>query len=314
MDRPFGECMTRTLIITGLAGAGKSTVVRILEDLGYFCIDNFLPGLVNPLLQLTPRTPLAEIPVALIIDSRGDRFSNNRIPKTGEPLADDVRRALHNFKDHGYEPYVLFLECNTEILVRRYALSRRPHPYPVHEGMERAIEQERKVLEPLRTLAHQIWDTSDWTPQRLRAEVEQIVSGKEHKPILGVSLMSFGYKHGLPRDANLVFDIRFLANPYYDPFLRPLTGRDQAVQDFVFSHPESQETYAQLLSLVTHFLLAYEQEKRGRVTVAVGCTGGQHRSVSFIERLAEDLGLDTGHVLSVYHRDCDHNQATLIGS
>jgi RNase adapter protein RapZ len=313
-DRLFGKYMTRTLIITGLAGAGKSTVVRILEDLGYFCIDNFLPGLVNPLLQLTLRTPLGETPVALIIDSRGDRFSNNRMPQTGEPLADDVRQAIHKFKDHGYEPYVLFLDCNTETLVRRYALSRRPHPYPVHEGMERAIEEERKVLEPLRTLAHQIWDTSDWTPQRLRAEVEQIVSGKEHQPILGVNLMSFGYKHGLPRDANLAFDIRFLANPYYDPFLRPLTGREQAVQDFVFSHPQTQETYARLLSLITYFLSAYEQEKRGRVTVAVGCTGGQHRSVSFVERLAEDLRLQTEHVLSVYHRDCDHNQATLIGS
>jgi RNase adapter protein RapZ len=314
VDSLFEERMTRTLIITGLAGAGKSTVVRILEDLGYFCMDNFLPGLVNPLLQLTLRTPLEEVPVALIIDSRGDRFSNNSIPKTGEPLADDLCRALHDFKDRGYEPCILFLDCATETLVRRYALSRRPHPYPAHEGMERAIEQEREVLEPLRSLAHQIWDTSDWTPQRLRAEVEQIASGKEHKPILGVSLISFGYKHGLPHDANLAFDIRFLANPYYDPFLRPLTGRDQAVQDFVFSHPETQETYAHLLGVVIHFLSAYQRDKRGRVTVAVGCTGGQHRSVSFIERLAGDLGLHSGYVLSVYHRDCDHNQATLIGS
>jgi RNase adapter protein RapZ len=308
--------MAKTLIITGLAGAGKSTVVRILEDLGYFCIDNFLPGLVDPLLQLTGSGDVS-VPVALIIDSRGDRFSNNSMPNTGEALAEDLERALYRFKDHGYEPYVLFLECNTETLIRRYALSRRPHPYPATEGMERAIEQERKVLEPLRKLAHQLWDTSDWTPQQLRAEVEQLVSGlvsnKEHQPILGVSLMSFGYKHGLPRDANLAFDIRFLANPYYDPFLRPLTGRDQAVQDFVFNHPEAQKTYDHLLSLINHFLSAYERDKRGRVTVAVGCTGGQHRSVSFIEKLAEDLKLHPGYVLSVYHRDCDHNQATLRG-
>ncbi|WP_287129954.1 RNase adapter RapZ [Candidatus Cyanaurora vandensis] len=282
----------QTLVLIGLSGSGRSTVLNILEDLGYFVMDNFLPALVPAFLQLPRPQPLLALEMA---------------PSVGEAptFVAKVEQALGQLKDAGHEPRLIFIECDTPALLARYALTRRPHPLMTAAAdLAAAIEQERAHLAPLRPWAWAVLDTSQVSVKHLRTEVESLVAGRV--PPMTVVLTSFGYKYGVPPEANLLFDIRFLANPYYEPRLRELTGMNTEVVDYVFGFREAQLTYGRVHETIAFFLSQYRQERRGQVSVAVGCTGGQHRSVAFVERLAQHLTPDPEQWrIRVTHREQD---------
>jgi len=263
----------QTLVLTGLSGSGRSTVLNLFEDLGYFVMDNFLPALIPAFLDLPRPHQLLALEIA-----------------PTDPQ--QVHVALTQLKDAGLEPRLVFVEAATQTLLARYALTRRPHPLITHaDSLEEAIDRERECLAPLRQWAWAVLDTTESSVKVLRTQVEALISGQV--PAMTVTLMSFGYKYSVPTEANLIFDIRFLPNPYYELALRPLTGLHQAVVDYVFHYPEAQTTFATIAETTGFFLTQYRQERRGQVTIAIGCTGGQHRSVAFVEKLAQHLSPST---------------------
>jgi UPF0042 nucleotide-binding protein len=260
----------------------------MLEDLGYFCSDNFPPALVPAFIA----QGLPEGALALEMDPR----STNQFDL-------EVTTAMQALKEAGRVPTLVFVEADAQAILARYALTRRPHPLIAHCGsLSAAIAQDAERLAPVRSLAQVVLDTSTWGLKDLRQQVETLVQGQA--PVMQVNLMSFGYKYSVPPEANIVFDIRFLPNPYYVPELRELTGRDAEVVDYVFNSQEARITYGQVAQTLTFFLERYRQERRGQVTVAVGCTGGQHRSVAFVERLAQTLSQENWQVHR-YHREQD---------
>ncbi|WP_218080761.1 RNase adapter RapZ [Anthocerotibacter panamensis] len=270
---------TRTLILTGQAGSGRSTMLRVLEDLGYFCIDNFVPALVPAFLQQPAVHPL----LALEMDARSCPPEPH-----GVVFAAQLEQAIQHFKEAGHNPLLVFVAASPEAILGRYALTRRPHPLIEYCGsLSEAIALDADALALVRDRAQVVFDTSVWGIKDLRKQVEDLVAG--HVPPMVVTLTSFGYKYSLPPDANLCFDIRFLPNPFYEPALRPRTGMDVEVVDYVFSSKDAQTTFEHIHRTVGFFLEHYRQERRGQVNLAIGCTGGQHRSVAFVERLAQIL-------------------------
>lgn len=279
-------------VITGLSGSGKTTALHVLEDLGYYCIDNLPAALIPRFVELCEGSE--EISrVAFGVDSRTREF------------LDQVPRALDEVRARGHRVEMLYLEAGDDTLVRRFSETRRPHPMAEGSDVAGAIVRERQRLATLREHADRIIDTSPYTSQQLRGELREIFArDAAGARALQVSLVSFGYKFGLPADADLVWDVRFLPNPFYVEDLRPLTGRSEAVADYVLRHPATQE----FLDLVTHFLRFalpwYEREGKSYLTVALGCTGGRHRSVVLVERLGRMLqDQHVGH--SIRHRDVD---------
>lgn len=261
-----------TFVIIGLTGVGKSSAVQQLETLGFLGIDAIPPDLVLPTLaQLQPSYAQVAVVVQLQRPDAVIQF-------------EQVAMALGQQRIP-----IIFLEASDAVIVRRLSAGRRRHPYlsPTTDLMS-AIEQERDHLAPVRQLTTHVLDTSDLTPTQLLHRLEKIALGWQPMP-LTLSLLSFGYKYGLPVDANLVFDVRFLPNPYFVPQLRPLTGQDKVLQEYLFSHFSTQQTYEQIRNLVWQFLPNYQAERRSQLTVAIGCTGGQHRSVTLVERLALEL-------------------------
>ncbi|UCV03768.1 RNase adapter RapZ [Dechloromonas denitrificans] len=273
------------VLISGLSGSGKSVALNLLEDSGYYCVDNL------PVVMLTILVPMLmedEIrKVAIAIDAR----SGHGIEMLPEKLAKLV--------EYGVRPSFLFLYSNEETLLKRYSESRRRHPLASNgKTLEEAIRSERKMLEPIAGLGHRI-DTSGMKANALREWVRQFI---EAEPGQGLTLMfeSFGFKHGLPLDADLVFDVRCLPNPHYDVALRPLTGRDQPVIDFLEAEEEVRRMRDDISHFVATWLPAYIRDNRSYLTVAIGCTGGQHRSVYIAEWLAREFA-DRARVL-VRHR------------
>ncbi len=283
----------RFVIITGLSGAGKTQAIRSLEDLGFFCVDNLPPALIPKFAELCMQSSGGAVrQVALVIDIRGGEFF------------DDLFEALKGLEQVGLPYEVLFLEANDEVLVRRYKETRRRHPLAPQGNILEGIKAERRRLEEIKGKANVIIDTSDLTPQRLREEIFQIFSTeKEHRRII-VTIVTFGFKYGLPLDADLVFDVRFLPNPHYVESLRPLTGKSEEVRDYVLKWPVTGKFMRRLVSLIRFLLPHYVNEGKSQLTIAIGCTGGQHRSVVIGEGLAEVLRGD-GNTVVVEHRDID---------
>lgn len=273
------------ILVSGLSGSGKSVVLRLLEDNGYLCVDN----LPSPLLLLLAKEQRDEAcdKLAVAIDSRGGR-SLDQLPQQLEAL-----------REWGLTPRLLFLDAKDETLLKRFSETRRRHPLD-NEGrsLPEAIREERERLETIAGLGHRI-DTSDLAPGTLRALVLQFVAAEPGKN-LTLMFESFGYKHGIPLDADLVFDIRCLPNPHYIPHLRPQTGLDREVIDYLAAQDEVQKMRADIHAFVARWLPAYIHDNRTYLTVAIGCTGGQHRSVYLAETLARDFA-DHGRVL-VRHR------------
>ena len=270
---PVEKDSLRFVIITGLSGAGKSYAIKCLEDLGYFCVDNLPTTLIPTFAELCAQSSREIKKIALGVDVR-----------EGEYLA-HLLEILQELRAKGHLPEVLFLEAADEALVRRYHETRRRHPLAGEGNVQDGIQAERKALAHLREVADRIIDTTGITVHQLKERLVDIYAAPREAGALTVSLVSFGYKHGIPYDADLVFDVRFLPNPHFVPGLRALDGRDAPVADFVFSHPESRELLGRLQDLVGFLLPLYQREGKAYLSVAVGCTGGRHRSVAVVEAL-----------------------------
>ncbi len=278
--------MSDLLVITGLSGAGRSEFAKDLEDLGWFVIDRLPPDIATKVADLAvgPTAPWDRVAFALRADVTG-----------GETL-----RAVSELRDSGERLRVVFLDCSTETLVRRYESSRRPHPSPA-AGLEEAIEGERTLMEPVRAAADLVLDTSDLNVHELRDRVARLYGESDDRP-MRTTITSFGYKHGLPRDADLILDCRFLPNPHWIPELRPLTGLDGPVREHVLSHEVTQEFLDQMGDLLGMLMPAYVAEGKSYLSIALGCTGGRHRSVAVAETVAEMLrGREFDPVVT--HRD-----------
>ncbi len=279
-------------VITGLSGAGKSEAVATFEDMGYFCIDNLPPQMLPRVVDLFGLEGSRVDRVALVFDVRGGSYF------------DELGNALTYLREADIPYRLLFLEASAEALVARYQSTRRPHPLS-RSGLAEGIERERRLLAGLRSQADIVIDTSDLSPRALRRRLEETLQADELRGQLFLSLLSFGYKHGLPDDADMVLDARFLPNPYWVPELRALTGLDLGVKDFVLSREEAGLFLDKVVDLITVLTPRFLAEQKPRLVLAIGCTGGRHRSVALVEELARRLRQDAGLVTSISHRDIE---------
>jgi UPF0042 nucleotide-binding protein len=280
------------VVITGLSGAGKSHALKSFEDLGYFCVDNLPTTLIPTFAELCSQSSRAIRRIALGVDVR-----------EGEYLAHFLE-TLHTLRGIGHRVEVLFLEAADEVLVRRYHESRRRHPLAGEGTVLDGIRAERRALAHLREAADRIIDTSALTVHELRARLVESYGAEEVGDKLRVSLVSFGYKFGIPYDADLVFDVRFLPNPHFVDALKPFDGRDEPVARYVFDNRDCRELARRLEDLLRFLLPLYQREGKSYLTVAIGCTGGRHRSVALVEWLRGLVG-ELGFAPIVRHRDID---------
>lgn len=279
------------MILTGLSGSGKSHAIRALEDLGYFCVDN-LPTLLLPTMADLARRPDAGLEkVAIVVDVREGGFLK------------EFPRVHRRLQAAGVEPRLIFLEASHSALVRRFSETRRPHPLAPDRSVAEGITEERRKMNAIRAMADLIIDTSNLTVHELRDIFRRMSRDDGGQAEMVVNLVSFGYKHGVPLDADLVFDVRCLPNPHFVDRLRPLTGRDRAVIAYMRRHPATKDFIDRLTSFLTFALPHYVQEGKSYLTVAIGCTGGQHRSVMLAEALKKSLAPVQGVRLRVKHRD-----------
>jgi RNase adapter protein RapZ len=278
------------LIVTGLSGAGKTQAMKALEDLDFFCIDNLPPAFLPQLTTLHDLAVDRGKRVAVAMDVRGGT------------MFPDLFRALDELQSMGTPHQILFLDSADDILVRRFSETRRRHP--LHEGrtLFEQIAAERRMLAEVRDRADLVLDTSRMTTHDLKARLARIVAGRDVERTMTIDLLSFGFKHGVPLDADLLFDARFLPNPYYEERLRPHTGLESNVAEYVFAQPEALEFVDDILRMLRRWVPSYARSGRSRLTVAIGCTGGQHRSVALAVRIAERL-TDLSDTVGVHHRD-----------
>ncbi|USS86955.1 RNase adapter RapZ [Fructilactobacillus cliffordii] len=282
------------VVITGMSGAGKTKALQTFEDLGYFCVDNLPTALMGKFTELL-RTSSEINQVAVVLDLR-----------SAESSQAVVELLLKIAKRHNDREAVIFLDANTEKLVSRYEESRRDHPLARNGRVVDGIEKERKLLAEVRDNASWVIDTTDLKPQDLQAKI--VKRFEQHElPQFHVELMSFGFKHGLPLDADMVFDVRFISNPYYIPELRDQTGQDQPVYDYVMEQDSAETFFNKTLNLLEFELPRIRQSSKSSETIAIGCTGGQHRSVAMTERLAHHLR-ELGYVVNITHRDIQRHK------
>ncbi|MCC7417230.1 MAG: RNase adapter RapZ [Acidobacteria bacterium] len=295
MERPRGGRIGQPFIVlTGLSGSGKSQAIRALEDLGYFCVDNIPTTLIPTLAKLSLRAGGEMSRVAIVVDVRERGFLSS-FPK--------VYRRLRTMRR--LNPVLIFLEASHAALVRRFSETRRPHPLALNRSVSEGIRDERARLNPIRETADEIIDTSDMTVHELR-HFFMGLARERRRAALVVTLLSFGYKHGIPLDADLVFDVRCLPNPHFVPALRRRTGRDRAVAQFLERDESAREFMDRLEDYVKYVIPYFIAEGKSYLTIAIGCTGGRHRSVVIAERLRRRLGEVAGAQLRVRHRDIAH--------
>ncbi|MGE0820700.1 MAG: RNase adapter RapZ [Candidatus Binatia bacterium] len=280
----------QVVIITGLSGSGKSTAIHVLEDLGFYCIDNLPVTLIPRFLELCANSDEPITRVALGIDQREGIF----LRSYPDVLAELRRRGQH--------VQILYLEAADDVLLRRFSETRRPHPAAGKRGVTEGIRSERELLAGLRELATQILDTSTYTVHEFREKLRQTLAHAEEHTTLLVTLTSFGYKYGIPVDADIMFDVRFLLNPFFIEELRPKTGLDADVAAYVLYRPEAELFLSQIGALLESTLPLYIREGKSYLTIAVGCTGGRHRSVAIVEELGRRLTA-WGHTIHLRHRD-----------
>ena len=291
------ESKIQLVMVTGMSGAGKTVAIQSFEDLGYFTIDNMPPALLLKFIELMRHSP-DNNKLAVVVDMRSRSFFNEI-----RTILDE----LDNQEDLDFK--VLFLDATDSELVARYKETRRSHPLAADGRVLDGITLERELLSPLKNISQNVVDTTELTPRELRKTLAEQFSDQEQTQSFRVEVMSFGFKYGIPIDADLVFDVRFLPNPYYLPELRNQTGEDQAVYDYVMNHEESEDFYRHLLALVAPILPGYKKEGKSVLTIAIGCTGGQHRSVAFAKRLATDLS--KSWPVNESHRDKDRRKETV---
>lgn len=281
----------RFVIVTGMSGGGKRTALKLLEDIGFYCVDNLPIPLLDKFFELItmPNSELNK--VALGVDVR-----------TSQSF-EEMGMILDKFKSQGYLFDILFMEASDSTILKRYKESRRMHPLSVGGRVEDGIKQERKILKPLKQMADYIVDTSNLLTRELKEELDRIfVQNKEYNSLI-VNIMSFGFKNGIPQDADLVFDVRFLPNPYYIDELKNLTGNDKEVQDFVMNCEEAVAFRDKLVDMVRFLIPNYVKEGKYQLLIAIGCTGGKHRSVTLANELYGALKDQGSYGLNIIHRD-----------
>ena len=283
----------RFVIVTGMSGAGKSTALKMLEDVGYFCVDNLPFPLISKLSELTlmPNTEINKIAVGVDIRS-GQSFSQ-------------FEEILDQLTETGFQYEILFLDSRDDVLIKRYKETRRNHPLAKEGRLDEGIKKERIKLDGLRRRADYILDTSNTLTRELKMELNKIfVQNKEFKNIY-VTVCSFGFKYGIPSDADLVFDVRFLPNPYYIEDMRYQTGNDTGIREFVMANDSAKEFLQKLKDMVRFLIPNYISEGKHQLVVAIGCTGGKHRSVTLANELYEALGQDENLGIKIEHRDIE---------
>jgi UPF0042 nucleotide-binding protein len=280
----------RAVVVTGLSGSGKSTALDVLEDLGFYCVDNLPVALLPRFVDLWRGSDGKFSRVAFGIDVREGHF------------LDDVPRVFQELSGAGVALEVLYLEASDDVLVRRYSETRRRHPAERAAGIGSAIQRERELLRSLREMADRILDTSAFTVHELRERLRDLIEGRGEGQMLTVTVVSFGYKYGLPTDLDLALDCRFLPNPFFVEPLRPQTGTDPAVAEYVLASDGAEEFLTHVLGLLRFALPRYQAEGKTYLTVGIGCTGGRHRSVVLAETLRARLAAE-GHRITVRHRD-----------
>ncbi|NLB90728.1 MAG: RNase adapter RapZ [Clostridiales bacterium] len=289
----------RFLLLTGLSGSGKTVALRHLEDMGAFCIDNLPPMMMVKFMEACQNLPMKPPLVAMAVDVRSGEFFD---PKT-------VRKVIFEAKEIGYPIDTLYMEASDDVLVNRYKESRRDHPLAGdHVSLREAITQERTMLESLRETANYTIDTSTLRTRSLQKMLSDIFASERNNQYMRLEILSFGFKRGLPREADLVLDVRFLPNPFYIEDLSQQTGLDEPVKRFVLDHPTTVTFMDKVMDLLAFLLPHYQAEGKHRFVIAIGCTGGAHRSVAISEEIARRLqGFD--YRIDVTHRDLDLEQA-----
>ncbi|HVD39042.1 MAG TPA: RNase adapter RapZ, partial [Solirubrobacterales bacterium] len=290
-ERPAGG--VTLVVITGHSGAGKSEAIAAFEDGGYFCVDNLPPRMISALGELFRHEGSGVERAAVVSDVRGGDYF------------DDLLHVLQDLDTDGLAPRVLFLEADEETLLDRYKETRRRHPLAPEGRIVEGIRSERDLLAPLRERADVVMDTTDLTGSMLRRRIAEEMLGEDPGGKLALTLLTFGFKNGPPRDADLTLDVRFLPNPYYDKVLRPMTGMDEEVRAYVESGTQAGEFYGRLLPLLEFLVPAYVAEGKSHLTIAVGCTGGRHRSITVADRIRRDLAAREDVIVRVKHRDVD---------
>lgn len=281
----------RFVIVTGMSGSGKSTALKMLEDAGFYCVDNLPISLVEKFVELIS-TPNSEISkVALGLDVRTDQSF------------EDATRILAQLKEKGCTFEILFMDTDENVLIKRYKETRRIHPLALEGRVEDGVRREREVLKNIRQSADYVIDTTNLLTRELKEELDRIfVENGEYNSLM-ITVMSFGFKYGIPADADLVFDVRFLPNPFYIEELKHKTGNDREIQDFVMGHEESEEFMVKLTDMI-HFLIPnYVKEGKYRLVIAIGCTGGKHRSVTLANELYKRMKDKGDYGMKLYHRD-----------
>ncbi|MEB8399373.1 RNase adapter RapZ [Enterococcus casseliflavus] len=284
------------VIITGMSGAGKTVAIQSFEDMGYFCIDNMPPSLIPKFWELIKESGKVT-KIALVVDLRSRSFF------------EEIQSMLIDIENTNFiDTRMLFLDASDNELVSRYKETRRAHPLAMDGLVTEGIRKERAILNDLKTRASIVIDTTTLTPRQLREKINQEFRAS-HETGFRIEILSFGFKYGLPIDADIVMDVRFLPNPHYIPDLRPLTGKDEPVYEYVMSFPETEEFYQQFSTLLQTIMPGYVKEGKSSLTVAIGCTGGQHRSVALSERIGAVLAED--YRVNITHRDKDKRKETV---
>lgn len=283
----------RFVIVTGMSGGGKRTALKMLEDAGFYCVDNLPVPLIGKFVELIA-TPNGEIQkVALGLDVRADQNF------------DDAQKSLEKLRETGYIFEILFMDASDETLVKRYKESRRMHPLssPGDTRIEAGIHKERQILQNIKDKSDYIIDTSKLLTRNLKEELDRIFVSNEEYNSLMISIVSFGFKNGIPADADLVFDVRFLPNPFYIEELKHLTGNDKPVQDYVMQFNEAEVFLTKLIDMLEFLLPGYVNEGKYQLVIAIGCTGGQHRSVTLANELYNRMKNKGNYGLNLSHRD-----------
>jgi len=278
------------LFVTGISGAGRAEVMKVLEDLDFFCIDNMPLVFLQNLTQLTSLSTKYKQRLAIAVDVRGHDFFSNFLT------------TIDNLQNEGASHNILFLDCDDDVLVRRYSETRRRHPIQKSDSLYECIDAERILLAEIRARASFILDTSLMKTHELRKRIGQMVLHRDVSLDIIVNIMSFGFKNGVPLDADFMFDVRFLDNPYYETDLRSKTGLDLAVSEYVFSQPKAHEAVENILNLMTNWIPLHAAAGKTYLTLAIGCTGGKHRSVAITQALETSLGKLFNSVTKI-HRD-----------
>jgi RNase adapter protein RapZ len=281
------------VLITGHSGAGKSEAIAAFEDGGYFCVDNLPPRMIASLGELFRHEGSGVERAAIVSDVRGGDYF------------EDLVQVLEDLEAEGLRPMVLFLETDEETLLDRYKETRRRHPLAPEGRIVEGIRAERELLAPLRERADKVIDTSDLTGAELRRQITEELLGREDNAQLALTLLTFGFKNGPPRDADLTLDVRFLPNPHYVDDLRPKTGIDPEVREYVEQGTQAGEFYGRLLPLLEFLVPAYVAEGKSHLTIAIGCTGGRHRSVTVADRIRRDLAQREDVIVKVRNRDVE---------